>query len=166
MRDRLPDGSRLFLDASIFIYHFTGASAECRDLLQDCASGRLHGVTSVTVIAEVAHRLMTIEAVARRLITPGNPARKLRERPDVVTSLRDYQTQVATIPAMGIEILPLTEVEVLRSGSLRDRFGLLVNDSLILATTINASLSILASADRDFERVEGLEVVGPQDLPP
>jgi hypothetical protein len=62
--DQLAAGSRVFLDASIFIYHFTGSSLECRQLLEACESGLIEGFTSVTAVAEVAHRLMTIEAVA------------------------------------------------------------------------------------------------------
>jgi predicted nucleic acid-binding protein len=49
--DQLEAGSRVFIDASIFIYHFTGNSLECRQLLEACESGRIEGFTSVTAIA-------------------------------------------------------------------------------------------------------------------
>jgi predicted nucleic acid-binding protein len=62
--DRVPRASRIFLDSTIFIYHATGASSECRSLLERCEAGEVTGVTSVVVLAEVAHRLMIIEAVA------------------------------------------------------------------------------------------------------
>jgi hypothetical protein len=37
--DQIPDGQRVFVDASIFIYHFTGASPDCQNLLPEPAGG-------------------------------------------------------------------------------------------------------------------------------
>jgi uncharacterized protein len=46
--DQIEEGSRVFIDASIFIYHFTGMSLKCRLLLERCEQGRVAGITSVT----------------------------------------------------------------------------------------------------------------------
>lgn len=56
----IPAGTSVFLDATIFIYHFTGASPSCRSLLARCEAGRLNALTSTLAVAEVTHRLMTI----------------------------------------------------------------------------------------------------------
>src|SRR4051794_40497689 len=121
--DQLQEGSRVFLDANIFIYHFTGASSECRRLLASCASGRIAGFTSVTALAEAGHRLLTIEAVAKGLVSPGNVVRKLRERPDIVKQLHAHPSQTDLVAGMGITILPL-DVEILViAGGLRRRDG-------------------------------------------
>lgn len=42
--------------------------------------------------------------------------------------------------------------------------GLLVNDSLVLASTREANVDGLASADTDFRRVKGLMLFEPDDL--
>ena len=55
--EQVRQGVRIFIDAPVFIYHFTGVSAECRDFLKRCESAEIHGVTSVMTLAEVAHRL-------------------------------------------------------------------------------------------------------------
>lgn len=86
--DQIEAGSRVFVDASIFIYHFTGSSLKCRRLLEGCESDRFAGFTSVTAVAEVAHRLMMIEAVTKGLVSPGNVVRKLREKPSLVQTLQ------------------------------------------------------------------------------
>lgn len=67
--DDLQAGDHVFLDANIFIYHFLGKSADCRQLLSRCHQGALKGITASFIVAEVTHRLMTAEAVARQLVT-------------------------------------------------------------------------------------------------
>ena len=162
--DQISPGSRVFIDSTIFIYHFTGASADCRRFLERCERGDLKGSTSTVVLAEVAHRLMMIEAVARGLLPSGNVARKLRTRPDVVTGLETYREQVERIPLMGVAILPLDVKSLLHTHGVRKKYGLLVNDSLVAATATLAGLRTLATADTDFRRVAELETHEPADL--
>jgi predicted nucleic acid-binding protein len=40
----IPAGAKVFLDSTIFIYHFTAASLSCRGLLERCASRELRAV--------------------------------------------------------------------------------------------------------------------------
>lgn len=162
--DQIPSGVRVFLDSTIFIYHFIGASIDCRRCLERCERGEIKGVTSVTVLAEVTHRLMMMEALNRGLVSPGNVARKLRERPDIVKQLRVHQEDVEQIPLMGIDVLPLDLKGLLRSGELRRRHGFLTNDSLVATAALDEGLTAVASADADFERLDGVSVFRPQDL--
>lgn len=120
--------------------------------------------TSAIVLAEVAHRLMMIEAVASGLVTPGNVARKLREKPEVAKTLGLYQRQMASIPDMGIDVVVLDLDVVRRSGDLRTRHGLMVNDSLLCASALESGVTAVASADRDFERVGEILLYRPGDL--
>jgi predicted nucleic acid-binding protein len=41
----------------------------------------------------------------------------------------------------------------------------MTNDSIIAATALEAGIHDLASADRDFERLQQLKVYAPLDLP-
>lgn len=162
--DAVPSGTRLFIDSSIFIYHFTGASRDCRVLLERCEGGDVKGLTSVIVVAEVAHRLMMMEALARGLVRGTNLARKLRERPEVVRKLRVYQEQVERIPLMGIDVVPVDLKTLVRSAQLRNRYGLLMNDSLVATAAREEQVAALASADQDFGRIENLQLFQPADL--
>ncbi len=85
--EEIRAGERVFVDAPIFVYHFTGASAGCRDFLERCEAGAIRAATSAVAVAEVTHRLMTLEAVARELVEPGDVVRKLRRDPDLVRRL-------------------------------------------------------------------------------
>ncbi len=62
---------------------------------------------------------MMMEAVTRGLVSPGNVARKLRERPDIVKQLSASWSDVERVPVMGIEVVPLDLKTFLRSGELR-----------------------------------------------
>jgi len=164
--EEIERGARVFIDSSIFVYHFTGVSSSCRAFLERCERAEHTGTTSVTVLAEVAHRLMMIEAVQRRLVTPGNVAQKLRKRPDAIRKLHLYSEQVGRIPLMGIEVLALQLDVMLHAGELRARHGLMVNDSIITATAAASGIDAIASGDADFERVGGLTLHRPTDLTP
>jgi len=43
----IPDGGSVLLDANIVIYAKRGESAQCRRLLERCASGDVHGFVAV-----------------------------------------------------------------------------------------------------------------------
>jgi predicted nucleic acid-binding protein len=161
---KLPAGQTVFIDANVFIYHFTGLSQECSGFLERCERGELWGVTAVHISLEVLHRLMMIEAVTKGLVTSGNVARKLREKPNVVKQLADYQIQTEAILEMGIEVVGLTSDFLKISYPYRRRDGLLVNDSLTAAVMEAEGILYLATADPDFTRVEGLRIYRPMDL--
>jgi predicted nucleic acid-binding protein len=162
--DQIAGGARIFIDAPIFVYHFTGSSTQCRNVLERCERGELDGVTSVTVLAEVTHRLMMLEAVSAGLIRAGNVARKLRERPEVIRKLAIASEQTARIPLMGIDVLGLELRLVLSAAEYRRKHGLMTNDSIIVATIVDAGITDVATADRDFGRVDGLVIFEPRDL--
>jgi predicted nucleic acid-binding protein len=164
--DGVPDRRRIFLDATVCIYHFAGASAQCTRLLERCERGGVAGVTGAHVLAEVAHRLMAIEAVRRGLVSPGTVATKLRAKPEVVRQLSLYQTNLDLLCAIGLEILPLDGETIAGSAAPRREHGLLVNDSLTIALMRQAQIKAIATSDRDFLRVPAVDVYLPTDLSP
>jgi predicted nucleic acid-binding protein len=164
--DDVPGGGRVFLDASIFVYHFFRASAQCRRLLERCERRDVAGVTSVVVFNEVSHRLMMMEAVRAGLVSPGGVPGKLRRRPDLVRPLHAHVSQVECIPAWGIEVLPVDLGRSMRAADARASTGLLTNDAIILATMREEAILAIATADSDFRRFDDLQVFRPTDLGP
>lgn len=160
----IEDGAGVFVDANVFVYHFVGASSECTALLRRCESGEVQGSTSALVLAEVCHRLMMIEAVERRLVAAGNVARKLGRRPDVVRKLAIHDASIQAIPAMGIEIVAVTEPTMRLGLRHQSRYGLLTNDSLIVASMQQRGVRLLATADRRLTVVDEVDIRVPADL--
>lgn len=63
----LRDGSSVFIDANIFIYHFSKGSKlnpASSKFLERIEEGKINGFTSVTIIQEVTHRMMIVEAAS------------------------------------------------------------------------------------------------------
>jgi predicted nucleic acid-binding protein len=164
--DRVPAHRRIYLDATVSICHFAGALPQCTRLLERCEHGTVAGVTGAHVLAEIAHRLMAIEAVRRGLVTPGNVATTLRAKPEVVRQLSLYQTNLDLLSAIGLEILPLDGETIAASAAPRREHGFLVNDSLTVTLMRHAQIKAIATSDRGFLRVPGLDVYLPTDLVP
>ena len=133
----LPSGERIFVDANILIYHFAGISVECRAFLQRCESRQVEAFTGIHILLEVTHRLMVLEALHKGLITGGQPARKLKEQPEVIKSLREYNQSVRQIPRMRIRVRTITasDCQSQRSHTCTGR----VDDQRFSHSSINAA---------------------------
>lgn len=160
----IPAGSAVYIDANIFVYHFAGASPQCREFLRRVESGDIQGYTGALVLLEVVHRLMILEAVRRGLVSASRPSVRLASRPDVVQQLSHYQGQALRIPEMGVRVLELPRDFLARSFEFRQQFGLLTNDSVIALQMRDMGLRNLASADQNFDRAQGILRFGPSDL--
>lgn len=162
--DRIGGGSEVFIDANIFIYHFTGVSDQSSHFLSRCEAGELRGVTSINVLLEVLHRLMMIEAIRRKLVQPPNIVKKLRKSPEKIKQLSEYFINTEKIPEMGIIVKPISIETILKSQIYRAGYGLMVNDSLIVTCMEEEGIKGLASNDDGFLKVPGLSVYKPTDV--
>ncbi|MBI2264334.1 MAG: PIN domain-containing protein [Armatimonadetes bacterium] len=61
--------------------------------------------------------------------------------------------------------LETTEDVIRKAHTEREKAGLLTNYSLIISCMRELDVSLLATADRDFERVSNVTVCRPEDLP-
>ena len=76
----IEEGTSIFIDANIFIYHFSKESRfnhACSNFLEYIETESITGVTSLPVVQEVTHRMMIIEAAARHPEVKVNPVRRL-----------------------------------------------------------------------------------------
>ncbi len=163
LRDINP-GTEVFIDSNIFIYHFTGVSNECSEFLSRCEDGEIIGITSVNVLLEVLHRLMMIEAVNKKLVKPPNILKKLRSKPEKIRELNEYFMNTLKIKEFGVIIKPIDFEVILLSQSIRAGYGLMVNDSVIIANMKKEGIVSLASNDKEFQRIEGISLYSPSDI--
>ena len=157
-------GSGIFVDSNIFIYHFTGVSDECSDFLSRCERGELIAMTTVNVILEVLHRLMMVEAVRKKLVKPPNIVKKLSKAPQKLKRLNEYFINTEKIQDMGIAIKHLTFETIVKSHVVRLASGLMVNDSVIIASMKQEGVKLLATNDKAFEKVDEIHVCTPGDI--
>ena len=129
----VPNGEQIFVDANILIYHFSGISSACRTFLQRCESKQVEAFTGVHILLEVTHRLMVLEALHKGLISGSQLARKLKEQPEIVKSLREYNHPIRQVSRLGIRVRAVTSAIVRASEAVRVQEGLLTNDSITVA---------------------------------
>ncbi len=160
----VPAHSFVFIDSNVLIYGLTGVSSQCEDLLERCQREELTGVTLYETINEATHRLMVAEARSKGVITSGG-ARALRRSFRLIPLLQDYWKDTVRLLNLNLLFLPVS-VSILRSAQTeRQAAGLLTNDSLIISCMREYAISFLATNDSDFERVAGITLFKPADLP-
>jgi predicted nucleic acid-binding protein len=160
----IPTEARVLIDANIFVYAANGNSHECEEFLQRCSRQELRGITTFEILSETCHRLMIDEAMATRLISRPSVS-QLRNRPDTVSKLGAYWRHLSLLLNLNILRLPLDEGRFRDGQPLRQAYGLLTNDSFLLAGAVRYAINHLATNDTDFERVPWLTVYKPGDIP-
>ena len=86
----------------------------------------------------------------------------LKQNPQAVQDLTRYKTILDDLKQANINILSLTYRDLHNSKKYRDDYGLMVNDSLLIAVMKREKIQYLATNDRDFERVPGIAVRYPE----
>lgn len=108
----IPAGDSVFLDANVLVYYFLADPVygpACRDLLQRIEHWELRGFTSAHVVSEVAHRLMTLEAIDRFGWPVKGVAVRLRNHHSEIPKLKVSQQAVARSPQLGLQVFPMTQ---------------------------------------------------------
>ncbi len=160
----LPSQSFIFIDANIFVYGLSGQSGQCRQFLDRCLKEEVTGITLFETVNEVTHRLMVAEALSRGLITRAT-AKRLRENAGLISGLIDYWKNIERLLALNLLFVPVNEAIVRGAQVERQAAGLLTNDSMIVSCMREYGVSFLATNDADFERVSGITVFKPADVP-
>jgi predicted nucleic acid-binding protein len=160
----LRQGSQVFLDANTMIYHFTthpvfGAASS--ELLRRIEKSELVAYTSAHVVAELMHKLMTVEAVKRFGWTQGKVTLRLRQHPDAAKQLIQFRVALTKLHNLSMQILPVTTPLLDAAATINQQTGLLTNDALVVAVMQAHGLANLASNDADFDRVPGIQRFAP-----
>ena len=157
----LPVGASVFIDANIFLEHFLRRAPSCTAFLERVWNRDVAGTTSVLVLSEVRHGLLRAEAGARYHLPSRRTLRYLREHPDAIATLTESRRALLELRSWPLRIVHVTRSQFWHATRLSERFGLLTNDALHLATLRAHGLRHLASADRDFRHIPHLTVWTP-----
>src|SRR5262249_14863189 len=138
--DDILAGQAVFVDANILLYYFTAHSrygAACQKLLDRIANKEITGFTSSSVLAEVVHRLMTIDACQRFRWPAKGIAQRLRRHPAEVQQLTRPRQAVDEITLIGLDVLPVAKGHVSLAPDISRQTGLLCGDAVIVAVMQN-----------------------------
>jgi predicted nucleic acid-binding protein len=154
----------VFLDANVFVYAFSAhpdLGAVARQLLDRIERQELSGLTSTHVLSEAAHRLMTLEACTTFGWPFAGIAQRMRQHPNEVQQLTQFQHAIDSVLASSIRVLPIAPDLVAAGAGVSRQTGLLTNDALVVAVMRRHGLRDLASHDDDFDQVPGLTRYAP-----
>lgn len=160
----IVNGASVFIDANIFIYAVERRSPQCRLLLERCDSEAVHAFSSVTALAEVCHRRMLNEAKDAHLISGSNPSRLLAEKRGAIGQLSVYAENVRALLDSTITFEPIHPQDFHVALELQKQHALLTNDSLNLAVAKRLGIHEIATADSNFDAVQGVIVYRPSDI--
>src|SRR6266404_2633208 len=108
--DLLPRDA-LFVDANIFVYHFAPDPAlqgPCGQFLQRVENQEIQGFTSTHVLAEAAHRLLTLEARTQFGWSSGKEVQRLKQNPTSMQSLTQFRTAIERVVQSRVSVLPVS----------------------------------------------------------
>ena len=163
--DDIPAGSLCVIDTNVLLYAEQGASLQAQRLLRRIERQDVLGVLPQPVWQELNHKLMLAEAFMLGQITGGNPARQLSSKPDVVKRLSLYRDKIKALATLGLGFEPCTKADLMdKAFDLQDRYGLLTNDSVILAIAMRLDADALVSADVRFQVSKDIRVYAPSDI--
>ncbi|MFZ4660951.1 MAG: type II toxin-antitoxin system VapC family toxin [Caldilineaceae bacterium] len=155
----------VMLDANVVIYALFPQSAyhqTCKELLERGAQGELPLHLTVSTTADILHRAMVLEFLAQGHVQRSADAvTYLKQHPQAVQQLTRYKNILRDLVRSQITILPLTYRDLHGSRLYREQYGLLTNDSLMLAVMHRERIQYLATNDPDFERVPGIALRWP-----
>jgi predicted nucleic acid-binding protein len=161
---QIPPAIANFLDANTLTYHLSNEpkyGPACTQLVKRVELGDLTGFTSAHALADVAHRLMTLEAMYLNGWPLAGLAARLRKHHSEIPKLSTYRQAIALIPLLGIQVFPITQPAVEAATLLSHQYELLTGDALIVAVMQQHGLTNLASNDPDFDRVPGITRFAP-----
>lgn len=162
--DKIKHGTRILVDSNIFIYWLTHQSSQCGKFLRRCAEKHIEGYISVLSLTEVLHRLMMLEAKESGWAKGRNIVRSLQSRPERVRALTRYEDWFRDILRLRLHVEALSLVDLIESLTIRRQYGLLTNNSILLAVALRLGIKNIASADKTLERATTYRVYAPSDL--
>ena len=153
------------MDSNVLVYAERGASVQCRRFLARLAEGEIRVTAPQPVWQEAAHRFMLAEAIEKHLISASRQVRQLSSKPAVVKALGLYQRKILALAHQGLGFEPCSREDLLNQAfKLQAHYGLLTNDSVLLAVALRLRADALATADVGFHGVAEIKVYRPSDL--
>ncbi|HUY87925.1 MAG TPA: PIN domain-containing protein [Pirellulales bacterium] len=104
------------------------------------------------IVAEMAHRLMAIEAINAFGWPVKQIAQRLRKNFSHVQRLTLFRQAIQELPTFGVQLLSVRFDLLDAAAAVTQRCGLLTNDAIVVAVMQAHKSANLASNDGDFDR--------------
>jgi len=162
----IPPGSRVFIDANIFLFPALNDPrflTACRTFLQRVSRGEVRGFTSVFVLNEVLHKLMVAEVAKKYNLRYPQATHYLQKMPKEVKQLAQAWQDMGYIKAIpNLTVLDVSAELYWKGIDQSKAVGLLAMDGAHVAVMEAHGLTDLASNDTDFQRISWIKFYQPE----
>lgn len=131
----IPGHSAVFVDANTLVYHFAPNptfGAACRQFVERVERQDVVGITTPHVISDVAHRLMTLEAISKFGWPLAGIANRRKKQPGEIQRLTNYKLALNGIQKSQLRIISNTIFDIVAAADECQIHGLLSGDALIV----------------------------------
>lgn len=119
----------------------------------------MSGFTSISIVQEVIHRMMIIEALSLHPeIKAKDVVKYSKAHPEEVKKLISHQGIPSRIASFNVKIMSFDIETIEKSQVMKRRYGFLSNDALTLQIMEDLNIKNLASNDIDFEMVDFIKL--------
>ena len=163
--DDIQNGSLCIVDTNVLLYAEQGLSQQAQRLIRRCSTGDLIGILPQTVWQELTHKLMLAEALMMERVSGPNAGRKLSRQPDIVKRLGLYKDKILALVNIGLGFEACMKEDLLVNAfRYQEKYGLLTNDSVIVAIAVRLKADVLVTADAAFQKIDEIPVAMPSDI--
>lgn len=153
----------VFIDSNIFIYLATEHPKYvdfCEAALSEIENGKKIGFTTPIVLNETVHKLMLLELSEKKKIPPKDAVLIAKKDPAAVRGIvKTWETLNNILAIKNLRILGTDIFTLVKGAELSKKYGLLISDAMHVATMQQYGIDKVLTCDRDFERVDGLEII-------
>ena len=160
----LPSGLKVYMDANIFLYSAFKHPAfgdNCREFLIKVDEGGVTGCVSDFVLNEVFHKLMIAEVVKKFKKTAKEAVAYIKRNSEVISNLEIIWREMDIIESSNIIILKNESSVFPDFVEISRIYNLMATDAMHVSVMKKHGITNIATNDRDFERVEWLNVWKP-----
>lgn len=154
---------KVFIDTNIFLYAVFEHAAygkSCRDFLKRVEKNEIMGYTSDLALNELFHKLMIAEISEMEGIDAINAIRLIKRSPELIGELKHVWEEIELVSEFGVK--PLNTATYPEFVRLSKEYLLSAADAAHIATMLKNNITIMASNDRDFKRVQWLKLRRPE----
>ena len=172
----IPDGTRVFVDTNIFVYHFLGKSVSCTSFVNRVARRDIQAFVNSRVMLDLLHKLMLADAIAMGVnivgmdgdTRPWKLERWLSKDRSRGALLMGYQSHFEAAFSMGIDLIRTTKDLLIETRHERLTFGLMAGDSVHMGCMLRYAPPIvdIATNDDGFAHVPTVTIWKPVDVVP
>jgi len=160
----LPSETEIYVDANIFLYsafkHPTFGD-NCREFLIKMDEGGITGCASDFVLNEVFHKLMIAEVVKKFKKTTKEVVTYIKRNSEVISNLEIIWREMDIIESSNVIILEDRSSLFPDFVEISRMYNLMATDAMHVSVMKKHGITNIATNDRDFERIEWLNVWKP-----